>query len=389
MEGGDDERGVIRGVKIAPLQKKLATCAWADSLSHTLHPFTVLTDIKLRHFRCFDVLETGFVPGTNVFFGPNAQGKTSLLEAVCVLLRLQSPRVTTLARAIQHGKRGFVLDGHFDKQHMQFYFSRERKKLALDSVEQKTASEYLQVARLVYFSNQDIEILRGPAEKRRKFLDFVAVQIDPVYRKHLRAYEKALRSRNLLLKATSQKWKEISAFNQPLVDAGTHLAEARARIISNLQGKAGEAQQSISDAAEKLEMKYMRGHDHDFAASLEESRSEDLRLRQTCVGPHRDDIALILNGESTSFASEGQQRSVVLALRLAQAALIETHTGAFPIFLLDDIFGELDVKRRNALLHRLPAHAQKLITTTHIDWMETGYAQQIMQLTGGRLNQLQ
>lgn len=349
----------------------------------------MLTDIKLRHFRCFDVLETGFAPGTNVVFGPNAQGKTSLLEAACVLLRLQSPRVTTLARAIQHGKRGFVLDGHFDRQHLQFYFSRERKKLALDSVEQKTAAEYLQVARLVYFSNQDMEILRGPAEKRRKFLDFVAVQIDPIYRRHLRAYEKALRSRNLLLKAPSQKWREISAFNQPLVDAGNHLAEARGRIIASLQEKADEAQRNISDSVEKLEMKYVRGYDHDFAAALEASRSEDLRLRQTCAGPHRDDVALILNGESTSFASEGQQRSVVLALRLAQAGLIEASSGAAPLFLLDDIFGELDVKRRNALLHRLPAHAQKLITTTHIDWMETGYAQQIMQLSNGRLDQLQ
>ena len=345
----------------------------------------MLTDIKLRHFRCFDSLECGFAPGMNVFFGPNAQGKTSLLEAVCVLLRLQSPRVTTLARAIQHGKRGFVLDGHFDKRHLQFYFSRERKKLALDSVEQKSAGEYLQIARLVYFSNHDIEIVRGSAEKRRKFLDFVAVQIDPLYRRHLRSYEKTLRSRNLLLKAPHPKWREIAAFNQPLVDAGNHLTEARARIIESLEKRAGAAQQSISAAAEMLVLKYVRGCEKDFAAELEESRSEDLRLRQTNVGPHRDDMAFFLNGENSEFASEGQQRSVVLALRLAQAGLIEEHSGTAPIFLLDDIFGELDPQRRNALLAQLPPHAQKLITTTHIDWMQTGFAQQIMRFSGGRL----
>lgn len=349
----------------------------------------MLSTIKLRNFRCFDTLECDFVPGANVIYGPNAQGKTSLLEAACVLLRLQSQRVTTLARAIEHGKRGFVLDGHFEKRHLQFYFSRERKKIALDSVEQKSAAEYLQVAHAVFFSNHDIEIVRGAADKRRKFLDFVAVQVDPVYRKHLRSYEKALRSRNLLLKAPHPIWREIAAFNQPLIDAGNYLSAARGRIIAALQEAGNEAQHLISGSAEKLEMKYQPGSGGDFTAMLEESRGEDLRLRQTNAGPHRDDVALILNGHGSEFASEGQQRSLVLALRLAQARLIEAHTGAAPIFLMDDIFGELDVARRNALLAQLPPHAQKLITTTHIDWMQTGYAQQIMRLSDRKLSPFQ
>ena len=284
-------------------------------------PASMLSDIKLRHFRCFEELECNFAPGANVFYGPNAQGKTSLLEAACVLLRLQSQRVTTLARAIQHGKRGFVLDGHFEKRHMQFYFSRERKKLALDSVEQKSAAEYLQVAHAVFFSNHDMEIVRGAADKRRKFLDFVAVQIDPAYRGHLRSYEKALRSRNLLLKAPHPKWREIAAFNQPLADAGNYLAAARAGASLPPSSKPGnEAQHRISDSAEKLEMKYLCGFEGDFTAALEESRSEDLRLRQTNAGPHRDDFALLLNGHGSEFASEGQQRSLALALRACPGA---------------------------------------------------------------------
>ena len=179
---------------------------------------------------------------------------------------------------------------------MQFYFSRERKKIALDSVEQKSAAEYLQAGHVVFFSNQDIEIMRGAADKRRKFLDFVAVQADPAYRGHLRSYERALRSRNLLLKASHPKWREIVAFNQPLADAGNYLAAARARILSTLQETGNEAQRHISDSAEKLEMNYLRGFDGDFAAALEASRAEDLRLRQTNAGPHRDDVARVLNG---------------------------------------------------------------------------------------------
>lgn len=345
----------------------------------------MLTDLKLRHFRCFDELECAFVPGANVFFGPNAQGKTSLLEAACILLRLQSQRVTTLARAIQHEKRGFVLDGHYANRHLQFYFSRERKKLALDSVEQKTATEYLQVAHAVFFSNHDMEIIRGAAEKRRRFLDFLAVQIDSAYRKHLRSYERALRSRNALLKAPHPKWREISAFDQPLVDAGNYIADARKKLIAALETAGDDALHRISSASEKLGMKYLRGFDRDFAAALEEGRAEDLRLRQTNSGPHRDDVAFTINAHSSEIASEGQQRSIVLAMRLAQARLIEEKTGAAPLFLMDDIFGELDVERRNALLTQLPPHAQKLITTTHIDWMQTGYAQQIVQFSERKL----
>ena len=157
------------------------------------------------------------------------------------------------------------------------------------------------------------------------------------------------------------------------------------RLLATLQEAGGEAQRHISDSAEKLEMKYLSGFEGDFTHALEAARSEDLRLRQTNTGPHRDDVGFILNGRGQEFASEGQQRSLALSLRLGQARLIETHAGSVPLFLMDDIFGELDVRRRNALLAELPPHAQKLITTTHIDWMQTGYAQQIMRLSDGVL----
>ena len=345
----------------------------------------VLTHLKLRHFRCFDALECEIAPVMNVFVGPNAQGKTSLLEAACVLLRLQSPRVTTLARAIQHEKKGFVLDGYFDRRHLQFYFSRQRKKLALDSVEQKSAREYLDTARVVWFSNQDIELVRGPAEQRRKLLDFTAAQTDPGYRRHLRAYEKALRSRNHLLKTPKPQWREIAAFHQPLADAGNAITASRAALIAGLRPFAEEAQHSISDSAEFLKLEYRPSSPGDLAESLEASRTEDLRLRQTGTGPHRDDLALTLNERGPEFASEGQQRSIALALKLAQARLIEQTAGTPPVLLLDDIFGELDVRRRNALLQHLPSGSQKLITTTHIDWLERISGTRIFSINRGTI----
>jgi len=332
----------------------------------------VLTDLSLRHFRCFDTLACEFAPGMNVFAGANAQGKTSLLEAVCVLARLQSPRTTRLGEALQHGRRGFVVDGRIAGRHLQFYYARERKKLALDSVTQPGTADYLEVARVVWFGNADIDLIRGGAELRRRFLDFLGSQVNARYRQTLRACERALRSRNHLLKAPRLNWREIAAFDGPLIEHGTALTDARARLLADLQPHAAAGQRAMSTpsgATEDLRLHYLKGSGEDFPAALAAGRETDARLRQTGTGPHRDDIELLLDGRPSRFASEGQQRSMAIALKLGQARLLEARWSAPPLLLLDDIFGELDLARRNALLGHLPAQAQQLITTTHIEWL--------------------
>jgi DNA replication and repair protein RecF len=339
-----------------------------------------LSRLSVRHFRCFVSHEAEFAPGLNVIVGPNAHGKTSLLEAACILLRLQSPRVTRLAHAIQHERRGLVVDGYFGARHLQFYFSRERKKLALDGVEQKTGREYLDIARLVYFSNSDIELVRGTGEARRRFLDFFASQLDGAHRRALRDYERALRSRNLLLKAPAPRWREIAAFDEPLLAAGQRVAEARGRLVRELQPEAAAAHRAISGAREKLAVEYLPGGTDDFLRALAAAHSEDARLRQTTAGPHRDDVRFSLNDHASEFASEGQQRTLVLALKLGAARLLARRFDAPPVLLLDDIFGELDLTRRSAVFEVLPAESQKLITTTHLDWMPPSLAPRVLRL---------
>jgi len=329
----------------------------------------MLSQLKVGQFRCFEKFEARFEPGINLIVGPNAHGKTSLLEAACLLLRLQSPRTSRLGEIIRHNERGLLVDGHFKGAHLQFYYSPQRKKLALDSVEQRTASEYLKLGRVVWFSNQDVELVREGADVRRRFIDFVATQIDPAYRKALRDYEKCLRSRNLLLKAPVPRWREIQAFEEPLVTAGEQLIKSRHALITALRPLAQLAHANISGAREKLHLEYLPNAAAPLAEALAAARPEDTRLRMTTAGPHRDDLQLLLGPAPATLGSEGQQRTLVLSLRLSAARLLEAHHAEPPLLLLDDIFGELDLSRRAALLEQLPKNAQQIITTTRREWL--------------------
>ena len=190
----------------------------------------------------------------------------------------------------------------------------------------------------------------------------------------MRDYERALRSRNLLLKAPSPRWREIAAFDEPLLAAGQRVTAARARLLAELQPEADAAHHAISGAREKLRARVCAGRQ----AKTFPRRSRQARKRRCAPAPDERRTASRRRALSRStssrrdFASEGQQRTLVLALKLGAARLLARHFGAPPVLLLDDIFGELDLTRRAALLAALPADAQKLITTTHLDWLPAG-----------------
>jgi len=330
----------------------------------------MLRTLQLRNFRCFESFAVEFSPGFNFIVGANGRGKTTLLEAACVLLRLQSQRSSSLAPAIRIGQRSFVLSGEVEGHLLQFFYSQLRRKVAFDGVEQRDLAEYLRLAPVVSFANADLDLVRGPGELRRRFLDFIGAQIDVRYRPALRAYERALRSRNALLKSAHPRPRELVAYTEPLVRAGTLLHEMRAEIVQRLAPGSEESQRAISGEKETLSLEYAPGNEEDFAAHLERSRADETRLRLTTVGPHRDDLALLVEGRpAAQFASEGQQRTAALALKLAQAKIFaQDGTVHPPLLLIDDIFGELDETRRNALLAHLPNDSQKLVTATSLAW---------------------
>jgi DNA replication and repair protein RecF len=354
----------------------------------------MLSQIKLRDFRCFESLQVALEPGVQFFIGDNAEGKTSILEAACALLRLASPRSSTLAPLVRMGAADFSVQGQWGTRLLQFSGGATGRRLVLDDVEQPATADYLRIARLVYFGNADVDLVRGSAEGRRRYLDFLGSQAEPLYRANLRAYERALRSRNRLLKAVPIRRREVESYDVPLLEAGVALTQLRRKLIADLLPWVIRAQASIrtgtSAGTEQLALQYRAGAGDDFAGALAASREEEMRLRQTLAGPHRDDLLLTLDGQpAATFGSEGQQRTLALALKLAQAGFLEAIWGGPPILLLDDIFGELDPARRNALLAALPAGAQQLVTTTHLTWLEGVAPGPVWRLRDRRLDRVQ
>jgi len=341
----------------------------------------MVRSLSIRDFRCFARFELEFHPELTCIVGGNALGKTSLLEAVAVLIRLQSPRTTSLLPVIRSGTQGLLTDGMVDRRHLQFYYSAKRRKLALDSVEQRDPTRYLDVGRTVFFASSDTDLVRGSSEERRRFLDFLGNQLFSNYRDVLRSYDKALRSRNAYLKMTPARPREVLAYTKPLLSFGNQLTALRNELTHRLEPHVAAAYQAISDRGEPVSVEYQPGASADFESALVASVEEERRLRVTLVGPHRDDVRLLLHDRPANlFSSEGQQRTLVIALKLGQAFLLEAEFRQSPVLLLDDIFGELDRSRRNRLFTSLPAGAQRIITTTSLAWLDQDPAGKIYEL---------
>lgn len=335
----------------------------------------MLSELSVKNFRCFETARVELHPESTLLIGRNAQGKTSLIEAACVLLRLQSPRTSAKGDFIRFGEKTCVIEGTAGAHRLRFAANAATRRLAVDDSVCGHSADYLVNSGLVvWMDHSDMNLLRGGAEHRRRFLDFAGSQVFPDYLQALRGYERALRSRNYLLKRDAVvNWKQADAYARVMDGFARTLTEKRRELAAWLQPEIIAMHQSLG-GGEVADVEYAPCIDErGLFEMLAASRGEEERTRSTAAGVHRDDVIMRVNErEASAFASEGQQRTLALAMKLAQARVIGRVRGGAPLLLIDDIFGELDKTRRRAVLANLPAGSQRVITTTHLDWAEDG-----------------
>ncbi len=339
--------------------------------------------LTLHHFRNLHGLDVRPEPGLNLVAGPNGHGKSNLLESLHFLCLAHSPRTRKDKDIIAWGEEAFVIRGEGtlgDRAHTQSVEYREggcRVKIGAGSGadESRKLSDLLGHFLLVAFTPEDLDILRGGPQERRRFLDILQCQHDPTGLEILRRYRQALRQRNAALRLNLRPEEEdlLAAYETTLAEAGAEIVLRRLDLVRKLAPLAGDFYREIGRGSEALNLemtKSLGGGENpallreNFLQKLREKRGQDRENGLTSVGPHRDDLLAFLNEKPVrDFASQGQKRSVALALKLASSRLLEEASGLPPILLLDDVFAELDAGRRERFGALIAGRGQVFIAT--------------------------
>jgi DNA replication and repair protein RecF len=307
-----------------------------------------------------------------VFIGANGQGKTNLLEAVAMLALSASPRarreIELVGPVTTASRMEAEIEAHGTNAEIAITLTvegeRTRRVIEVDGVRRR-AFDLPGHFRVTLFWPDDLGLVKSGPEVRRRFLNQMLVQVEPGYARALAALRRVLEQRNSLLRqiASGEGGQEVlEVWNQELVKVGAEIAAARARAVLELEPEAARCHAEIG-SGERLEIRY-EGPPENLAEAVNKSLGEDLRRGSTSIGPHRDDVRVILDGhEARSYSSQGQQRTAVVSLKLAEAALIQRRTGERPVLLLDDVLSELDGERRAALLKEVGGGGQVIITS--------------------------
>jgi len=353
-----------------------------------------LAHLRLRDFRNYARLDADFAPGFHLLLGDNAQGKTNILEAIYLLATLRSFRGVGGAQMIRHGQAAYFVGAKVKAQashEIRMYWSLRERKLSLDAQPVRRLTDYLGTLRTVVFCTEDLQLIKGTGRVRRRFMDLLLSQTHAPYLPLLQNYARALRSRNVLLKQRVVDEDALEGFSRELLKIGNELMPLRRQLAPQLSPLVRLAYQRISHAAEELRLEYQPSIRENFAVELAQSRARERAQRVTIVGPHRDELQLLLDEKSAAqFGSEGQKRSLAIALKMAQAEYLAGRHGVPPILLIDDVMGELDAKRRAGLLPLLErshqAQGQVFMTCTEENWpRELGRELQRWQIQAGTL----
>lgn len=340
-----------------------------------------LDSLSIKHFRNYEDIEVTFNPKLNVFLGQNAQGKTNILEAIYFLALTRSHRTRTDKNLVQFEQDNLSVSGVLHKKSgkipLEINLGPKGRVTKVNHLKQAKLSDYVGNLNVVLFAPEDLQLIKGAPAVRRKFIDMELGQIKPIYLSDLTNYNHVLKQRNTYLKtATSVDETFLSVLDEQLVDYGCRVMQHRQEFLQHLENFGREKHFEISNQLEKLSIKYQSSVNYtdnlreSFTVALQKSRSRDLFKKNTGVGPHRDDMIFLINGMDASFGSQGQHRSLVLSIKLAEIELMESITNEAPILLLDDVMSELDNTRQLKLLETISQNIQTFITTTSLDHLQ-------------------
>ncbi len=329
--------------------------------------------LALNNYRNCKNIELDFNNNKTLIIGKNAQGKTNILESIYFLSTLKSPRTSNIKEFVNFDKNNFSAEITIEKSNTEIElgieYNLEKPKVLKINGLKTTSKNYKGVLTTVLFSTQDLMLLRGSPQDRRSWLDSAISQIYPAHDERISKYNKIRVQKNNLLKEPDINMALLDVFNEQLTTVGANIIYVRQKFLSELKKYAKTGYLDISkneefDLKYSFEEKDLNEIANALKEELEERKFEEIARHQSCVGPHRDDIYFYLdNKDATKFASQGQQRTIVLAIKLAEIELIKNKNEESPILLLDDVLAELDDLRQNYLLSSISDDTQTIITS--------------------------
>lgn len=344
-----------------------------------------LASLRLEHFRNYRTLHLTFSPGLNVIHGDNAQGKTNLLEAIFFLATGKSHRAGRDQDLIMEGADGLSARASVIRRTGELTLdlslgNATRKQVKINGLAERRIARLVGNLAAVFFSPDDLQLVKGPPSGRRRFLDIEIAQISQSYLHHLMAYTRVLAQRNTLLKQEVPDSGLLAVYNEQLLEAGAQVISRRARAVKRLADIATGFHTLLAEGKERLRLEYQSqgaelGQNPEPQEVLERLRAllhqrhrEELQRQVTLVGPHRDDLAFWIDDrDARLYASQGQQRTAVLSLKLAELEYMAEELGEYPVLLLDDVASELDPHRRHYLLHAVHEGVQTFISCTDLE----------------------
>ncbi|MDB9375677.1 DNA replication/repair protein RecF [Nodularia sphaerocarpa] len=380
-----------------------------------------LKNLHLRQFRNYQNQKVEFTAAKTILVGNNAQGKSNLLEAVELLATLRSHRMGRDRDFIQEGQDIAQINATLERENgtsdLALTLRRNgRRSVGINGESVRRQMDFLGVLNAVQFSSLDLDLVRGGPDVRRNWLDTLLIQLEPVYAHILQQYNQVLRQRNAFLKKAQASaslsprdahlpsteginpLSTLAIWDAQLVTTGTKVIRRRDRAIQRLASIAAAWHSSISGSTEILQINYLPSVplaetppeeiQAAFLAKIQQRSAAELYRGTTLVGPHRDEVELMINQTpARQYGSQGQQRTLVLALKLAELELIEQVVQEPPLLLLDDVLAELDPFRQNQLLDAIQDRFQTLITTTHLSSFDAQWlnSSQILYVKSGEI----